>query len=693
MKKFIKTFISLTLVILLVFTSFACEQEENEVEIVKETFNGVHIMNATDTDSYMVNGGSTTYKIVYPEAYTAKESTAKSEFISLFKQATGVQMEAITDTGLTHQTDATYISIGYTTLLKSVINETELEAQKKELGKDGVRIFTKDKTVYMYGGSDSGTIYSVYDFMEILFNFDQYYRNCFDLDTGITTVKLKNFDVKDIPDIPYRFSPLGVTKRAQDAPRSYEIEAGVLSENLVNRDLRMRFIEEGNSASQIIPIHTEFNNFNSSYAAYHNTDEYINGRMEDKVDYSKASKWVSDNGNQLCYTAHGDEDAFTQLVEQCARKIVNSLSNYTDPTRCYVTITQEDNTAFCSCEHCMKSTEECNGSIAGAMVNLCNRVIDRVDEILETEPEHEAYKREIKMVCYAYQTGSVPPAVYNEETKEWTACKEYAKPNDKVCIWFCGTMMSFRNGIYQPENDEARKRIDGWKAIAPEMWFWLYDYYYIYPAYFCDNFSFINSETFNYLATTNPTMVFDEMGSSSASDVTGFTNLKLYLESKLMWNSSLNSDELTKKFFKAMYKEASDDMYAVFNFMRDYMSINFQDQELRDHTGADINKTKYFPYSTYLKPLLEMLDKAVEKLDVYKTTDIGTYNLIKSRIAVEYVFPLYAVLDLYATDGATQPFTNLQKAEYKTTFREMAEKYYPNYDVKGGSLITFINSK
>ncbi len=694
MKRFFKTFLSLMLVCLIAFTSLACDGcNDGDEPITQEKFDGTHQLTATDTEHYIVNSGVTQYKLVLPEVPTAYESAAKAEFISLFRQATGVQLEAITDTNLTHNAQATYISIGETTMLKSILSETELTALKKELGNDGVRIITKDKTLYLFGGSGTGTLYSVYDFMEIYFNFDQYYRNCFDLDTGVTTVKLKNFDVKDIPDIPYRFSPLGVTKRAHDGLRAYEMEAGVLQENITNRDFRMRFVEEGNSASQIIPIHKEFDNFNSTYAAYHNTDEYIFDRLEGKVDYTKSSLWVSDNGNQLCYTAHGDQEAYTQLVEQCARKVINSLKNYTSPDRSYVTITQEDNTAFCSCPSCMSFTAECNGSISGAMVRLCNNVIDRVYEIMETEPEHESYKRDIKMVCYAYQAGEVPPVVYDEDLEQWTACRDDVIPNDKMCIWYAATKMSYRNGIYESANDTVRTNIEGWGAISPEMWFWLYDQYYIYPTYFCDNFSFINSETFDFFAKVNASFIFDEMGSGNASDVTGFTNLKLYLESKLMWNSSLNSDALTKKFFKAMYKEASDDMYAAFNFMRDYMSINHQDPDLRDHTGADINKPKYFPYSTFLKPLLQKFDNAIAKLDGYKTTDNGTYELIKSRIAVEYVFPMYAILDLYATDGATQPFTSLEKAEYKATFREMTQKYYPNYTAKNGSLISFIDSK
>lgn len=695
MKRFFNKSICLILVLFLIVSSFGCGSScgSNKEQSDNKDYEGTHISNITDTEYFIVDAGATTYKIVTPEQPAAYESQAKSEFVSLFKQATGIQMETITDKDLTHNADATYISIGYTSLLNSVIAEQELSDLKKELGSDGVRIITKDKTVYLFGGSDLGTLYSVYSFMEIYFNFDQYYRNCFDLDSGVTTVQLKNFDVKDIPDIPYRFSPIGVTKPQHDALRSYEQQAGVQASNVSNRDSRMRFLN-GNSASRIIPIHKEFDNFNSSYAAYHNTDEYISGKLEGKVDYSKSSLWVSDNGNQLCYTAHGDEEAFTQLVEQCARKIINSLKNYRSPERNYVTITQEDNTAFCSCASCMKSTEECNGSITGAMINLCNKVIDRAYEIMESEPEHETYKRDIRMVCYAYQAGEVPPAIRDEKDGAWTVCQDYAKPNDKMCIWYCGTKLSYRNGIYEPANDTARKNIEGWGSIAPEMWFWLYDQYYIYPTYFCDNFSFINSETFAFFANSNASMIFDEMGSSSVSDVTGFTNLKLYLESKLMWNSSLNSDELTKKFFKAMYKEASDEMYDAFTFMRNYMSINHQDPELRDHTGADINKPKYFPYSSFLKPLLDKFANAIEKLDVYKGNgDLGTYELVKSRIAVEYVFPMYAMLDLYATGGATQPFNNATKEEYVNMFREMTQKYFPDYQVKGGSLISFINSK
>ena len=70
------------------------KNEENVVipEInAKYVYDGTHIYTATDTNNDLVKNGKTDYTIVIPEDYSASLRIARTEFIDLFKEATGLR--------------------------------------------------------------------------------------------------------------------------------------------------------------------------------------------------------------------------------------------------------------------------------------------------------------------------------------------------------------------------------------------------------------------------------------------------------------------------------------------------------------------------------------------------------------------------------------------------------------------------
>ena len=116
--------------------------------------------------------------VVIPDSASDLIKTAAQEFQYLLGIATGVTVKTQSDVSLTHTADGKYISIGETSLLAS----SGLTIDREELGADGVRIITKDNTVYLVGGSDYGSLYAVYDFMQIVFHYEivsNFCSNCF----------------------------------------------------------------------------------------------------------------------------------------------------------------------------------------------------------------------------------------------------------------------------------------------------------------------------------------------------------------------------------------------------------------------------------------------------------------------------------------------------------------------------------
>ena len=142
---------------------------------VKDTYDGTHDFTAPDTDMPFVTNGSCDYTIVVPETRGAQINMAKNELVQFFAEATGITLPAVADSEFTDNGKG-YISLGETSLLA----ESGVTVDHKKLTEDGVRIVTEGKNIYLVGGGDYGTLYAVYDFLEIYFDFDVYYKDCYE---------------------------------------------------------------------------------------------------------------------------------------------------------------------------------------------------------------------------------------------------------------------------------------------------------------------------------------------------------------------------------------------------------------------------------------------------------------------------------------------------------------------------------
>ena len=196
MKKTNKILSLILAVISTVCFGAGCAGESVE-RVERNVYNGTHVLTAKETEKDFVKNGRCDYVLVTPKEDSKLLRDAKNEFLYFFEMATGITMKTATDEGLTHNANSKYISLGETTLL----NSANIQWDKKQLGTDGVRIATKDNSVFLVGGSDVGTVNSVYTFMELTFGLQVYYYDCIEIEKNVVNKKLKAYDVTDIPDI------------------------------------------------------------------------------------------------------------------------------------------------------------------------------------------------------------------------------------------------------------------------------------------------------------------------------------------------------------------------------------------------------------------------------------------------------------------------------------------------------------
>ncbi len=635
-KKFIK-FISVFLGSLFTFSAFGCKEEVVTVDEKAGTdvryYEGTHVFTAPDTDKKLVENGATEYVLVTPENPTSYETTARNEFVSLFRKATNIRIREQKDSGLTYDENSKYISIGDTTLLSS----SGLTIDKDALTTGGCRIITKGNTIFISGGEEEGVIYSVYDFMEIMFNYDVFYKDCITIDTNVKDAPLKNFDVTDIPDFINR-------------PAIY----GVLSEQGTTEDsrmfkTRMRINYERNHH---LGIYKEFNQPNGSASSSHCTTSHILTREMYEEEHPG---WFSDNGDQWCYTAHGNEEELDLMIEEIVKKCFNTLQ-YSLPgtTENYsFFLAQSDNGENCSCQACVDSTAK-YGAISGAMIILINRVSrlfrEQYLERQAAEPDNPMYARDVDYFyfqMFGYLFSVLPPTKLNEVTQKMEATYPEVVCDDNVIVLLALTNAWTWHSILSEENEQARSTIAGWGAICKNVEYWVYNGNFsagcMYPSV---DFNFVNGETYSWLAAQNNYSLYTET-STQRGTLTAWTALTMYVNYKLQWNTSLDVRELQNKWFKAMFKDAKtieimQGLYEEVDQYRRYVYI--EDGGEKNFMGKHVEFAKYFPYQTVLT-WYEKCNDALASIEKYKGTAV--YDEVFYHIESEAISIMYLMLQHY----------------------------------------------
>uniref|UniRef100_UPI004025E5ED hypothetical protein n=1 Tax=Candidatus Fimenecus sp. TaxID=3022888 RepID=UPI004025E5ED len=227
-----------------------------------EAYNGVHIDNSTPTDEYIVRNNVTDYQIVIPDDYerSAYMWTAASELSLFLAQSSGADFSIVTES---RRTDGkNYISLGGTAIAATDVASTDVK-----LGKNGYRLVTAGKNIYI-AGSDIGVLNGVYGLLRKLVGFEVYAPDETKLSLG--DIKLVNLDVTEVPDIEYR---VGDVDRRIDGDEAYRRRLGY-------------------NCTDDVFLYVKG-------TLYHNSLYYFD-EVLNNGDYSD---WFNTNKTQLCYTA------------------------------------------------------------------------------------------------------------------------------------------------------------------------------------------------------------------------------------------------------------------------------------------------------------------------------------------------------------------------------------------------------
>ena len=586
---------------------------------------GTHNFSHTETAEYMVKDGRTDYKILMPKETSTELTYAKDELIKFFGEATGITLETVTSEEV-HSDSAKYISLGDTKAFET----SGLSVDKTILGRDGARIMTKGKTVYIAGGTDYGVLYGVYDFLKINFDYEAYYKDCYDLTTGVKELKLCEYDVTDIPDIPLR------------------VRNGILFPSTSDNDdlmfaYRMRTPDQ--LENMIFPIHAKFGDQSSESLNNHNSLYYL---PKDQYEISDP-EFYSDKGEQLCYTAHGNADKFEKMTTLCAEKAIQSLKWYNPqqyPLMNTVMLGIADNWDTCNCEACNKIIKAHNDSEAAAILIFINAMGKKVVDWMN-KPENVAYKRDdLQFTFFSYQSTLTPPFTVNADGTVNAADDLKSPEGVKVQPFNAFSSLDYGKTMDHATNVTPLGQVGDWAKYTTGGWSWSYGGFFHDYLCFYDLYSFYG-DFYKFLFDNKYQLAFAQLHTNQRGAESGFFSLANYVICKLGWDTSLKTEDLIEAYLTAMYKEAAPIMQEIFTECRLWFA-KATGKNNWSWSAIQISPTNYSQYFDlgFVNGLFAKFEKAYAAIGIYQK-DEAAYNTLKSHIDMEWLFPAKIAISSY----------------------------------------------
>ena len=578
MKKKIILFITLPILIILAITTF---------EVVRLFTNGGSNQEDRFTEIDLFSNGTSDYKIVVPAENTTKYiNMAASEIVDLVYEATGYELEIINDSQIGEVSNKKkFLSIGNTKIYQA----SKVDATFNELGADGLKLVTWGSCVVMIGGSDRGSMYAAYEFLERQFNFKCYASDEYYIDTNVKDLKLKDFNVKEIPVFERR--SVGLFCYSND-------------ETFRNR-MRQELFYEGwiywsHSHFTIMPKET--------YLAEH----------ED---------WYSPDQTQLCLTNE-------EMTKEFSRIIVELVKENKDAT--HISLGQEDISTWCTCPTCTESVAKYKES--GTLIRFTNKVAKAVqDYIDENEPGREFY-----VSTFAYHKSQNAPLDKNGNPLDPSV---YPAENVRMMI---APIMACNCHSYSSEcNSDINNLFKDWNVVAEgKIFAWIYNK--IFASYFTpfNNYSTL-VQNYNILDDMGVQFVYHQ--GNKETEAGGMQELKAYVEANLMWDNTQNPEDLVKEFCQYYYKDAANAYYEYYKLIR----YSYEIWELNGlhcyNNGANSLEVLQDTYWTrnLVDQLNEQFEIMFESIEKYKETDPELYEKLNLRIHKEYLTIEYFYLNYH----------------------------------------------
>lgn len=573
-----------------------------EVHTVEGT---LHKINVKETNRPFVGVMGSEYKVVVGEENDAL--IAAAFIIHHIKEATGTELAY--EKNPVWSFDAKYIVLGDGELFA----QAGLSMPDDDIGYTGYYIKTTGNSAFIATKGPEGYQLGAIRFLSEVIGYDMLSADCVVYEKSGET--LPDMEIVERPDYDYRAYSEPVGKAAQYG-------MGYTNNNIL---MAINGCSWHNSFQYLPP---------ETYLAEH--PEWYDSTTKQ---YNVTSATKGQNYGQLCYLAGGDEESFELMVETAYQAVKPVFALY--PYLSNITLTQEDNYFWCDCEACTESKEKYGGSNAGTVIKFLNRLAEKVEEGFEAEGSD----RQVIISFFAYRSTKQSPTTSNADGTFTAIDGIHCHKNVGVVI--APIEATYSHSFYEEENAADAENIISWSAVCDNIYMWLYQTNfaeYLYPLGTWDTVA----ESYRFCKENNAVYMYNE-GQWNTNNVSHFSKLKEYIDSKLLIDVNLNYNDLVEKFFRYYYGEAGEYMREFFDGVQAqyrYLETAYP-AIVKGGYRDSIASASYWP-KKMLTGWLGLIEKSYEAIEKYKVGNPAAYESYRKHIMLESIFPRYALCTLYS---------------------------------------------
>ena len=247
------------------------------------------------------------------------------------------------------------------------------------------------------------------------------------------------------------------------------------------------------------------------------------------------------------------------------------------------------------------------------------------------------------------------------------------KPDDGVSYYVVDakTIAARVTNGDEEKNAEFAMSMNGWRTIQTEMFVWTYDGIFYAGNIPMDNWEHLKESYVNF-KNCGAAYLFDQYNGTNFD----FDMMRHYVRGRLMWDLSLDQEELIRHFMKHYYKEAWEKVYEYFNFFRAHTKQLEKELESKGEILDIRSFTRYnkkmaerdYWDRDYLVKSYEILNEAREL-----TSPVSKgWRDTRFRVEMEMVTPIYLLMTLYPDTLSTE-FMKEVVATYERVLTETGQ--------------------
>ena len=521
LRKKASLFLAFAMTIVVAFGTVACDDAENG-GTVNENQNNTE--NIGEPDAFpcaekngkslnLIEYGKSDYQIVVSENATSQERYAAEELQYFLQQATTCRLDIVTDAGMTHDNTKKRISVGKTALLE---NENDVVLKTDTLECTPV-LKTCDNTVYLTGWHEEGTLYSVYKFLYYEIGFEAFAVNC---------LYYRNCDVLPLLEFDYTYAPV------MDFTADYYEVTGM---DTVKAAARMYMVSAGSGG---------YGFYGRQFSRWSHSAIPL---LDPNIYQAEHPDWYG-NG-QVCYTNESGTEQM--IVNVCADLESN-------PNAKWIMIGGSDSLTACGCKTCLQQYEIYG--VSGVYMRYLNKIGEGVENYFKAKGSDR--KPIIYALAYnAYAAAPIKVTGVDENGKELLELVDEsvkARWNVGVCYTPIEACLVHSVDDEKCETNHAVYRsLRGWNLVTDNLM--VYDYGTNFTSYFThlNDWDSLEGRMRAYQAEG---VKYIRQQANAVNGVSPFQSMRIYVKSKLAWDTTLNIDDLINRFMQYYYGDGSSEM-------------------------------------------------------------------------------------------------------------------------------------